>query len=171
MCNILVVWSNSCNSEYYNLSTPNPQVFLLPEAAQFGTKQRHCKTVKNPNPLFRVGLMSVGVIPYLWIPGKDTGSINIHPFCKPSAWLHDTNKVLSDLYAVARDPVTCSLTHAAHQWLQAEDQVMQLFGILGESVVLGCECWFAFWGGCYCFWKVIFSYGILQDSYGDVLGT
>jgi len=37
-------------------------------------------------------------------------------------------RVLSDLYAVARDPVTRSLAHAAHQWLQAEDQVMQLFG-------------------------------------------
>lgn len=38
---------------------------------------------------------------------------------------------------MARDPVTRSLEHAAHQWLQSEDQVMQLFGVLVRSLKKG----------------------------------
>lgn len=38
---------------------------------------------------------------------------------------------------MARDPVTRRLEHAAHQWLQAEDQVMQLFGVLVRSLKKG----------------------------------
>ena len=37
-------------------------------------------------------------------------------------------RVLSDLYTVAKDPVTCTLSHAARLWLQSEDPHVQLFG-------------------------------------------
>lgn len=37
-------------------------------------------------------------------------------------------RVIRDLQEVADDPVTRALQVAAHQWLQAEDQVVQLFG-------------------------------------------
>eukprot|EP00435_Cladocopium_sp_Y103_P049197 s291_g14.t1 len=37
-------------------------------------------------------------------------------------------RVIRDLQEVADDPVTRALAVAAHQWLQAEDQVVQLFG-------------------------------------------
>ena len=45
-------------------------------------------------------------------------------------------EVIRDLQELADDPVTRALTVAAHQWLQAEDQVVQLFG--KKMKLVGC---------------------------------